>query len=80
MIIVSVIAVNTLKGDAPRSMAASSMDTSISIRREVITTATKAAQKVTWAIHNVFIPRPAADYPEFSETRGRLPSGSHPAW
>ena len=38
---------NTFQGGAPKSLAASSRETSISRRRELTTTATNAVQKVT---------------------------------
>ncbi len=48
---------NTFQGGAPKSCAASSIDSSSSCRREDTTTATKAVQKVTWAIQMVNMPR-----------------------
>ncbi len=53
----SVMRPNTVRRLAPRSIAASSSDRSISCRREDTTTVTKHRVKVTWAIQMVARPR-----------------------
>ena len=56
-IIGTVIRKNTFQGLAPRSIAASSIERSISRKRDDTNTATYAVQKVVWAIQMVITPR-----------------------
>jgi hypothetical protein len=55
----SVMSKKTRTGRAPRSIAASSSELSMPESRDCTTTATKAMQKVTWAMVTVVMPRPA---------------------
>ena len=54
-----VITKKTFNGDAPKSIAASSIERSTSRNRDERMTVTKAVLKVTWAIKIVSIPLPA---------------------